>query len=53
MIKVGVQTKGILPEMGLEEGVALLPPPVLREWILTWIPFLKIQMCMQENKFFF
>ncbi len=24
MIKVGVQTKGILPEMGLEEGVALI-----------------------------
>ena len=24
MIKVGVQTKGILPEMGLEKGVALI-----------------------------
>ena len=24
MVKVGVQTKGILPEMGIEDGVAIL-----------------------------
>ena len=24
MVKVGVQTKGILPEMGIEDGVAII-----------------------------
>ena len=36
MVKVGVQTKGILPEMGIEDGVAIID---LRWLILILIHF--------------
>ena len=38
MVKVGVQTKGILPEMGIEDGVAIIAGD-LRWLILILIHF--------------
>ena len=39
MVKVGVQTKGILPEMGIEDGVAIIARQDLRWLILILIHF--------------